>query len=72
LAELKFLGFLADIAGARTKEVNLERPVPLREMVPSTFPETNIIILINQKVGDLDSPIRDEDLVTFMPMLSGG
>ena len=72
MAELKFLGYLADIVGARTKEVNLERPVPLREMLPSTFPETNIIILINQKVGNLESLIRDEDMVTVMPMLSGG
>jgi len=72
LAEFKFLGYLTDIVGARTKKVKLEKPVPLREMVPSTLPETNVIILINQKVGHLDSLIRNEDTVTIMPILSGG
>ena len=72
LAELKFFGYLADIVGARAKEVSLEKPVALREILPSPFPETNIIILINQKAGRLDSLIRNEDLVTIMPVLSGG
>ena len=72
MAELKFFGYLADIVGARAKEVSLEKPVALREILPSPFPETNIIILINQKAGRLDSLIRNEDLVTIMPVLSGG
>jgi len=50
----------------------LEKPVALREILPASFPETNIIILINQKVGHLDSLIRNEDGVTIMPILSGG
>ena len=72
LAELKFFGYLADIVGTRAKEVSLEKPVALREILPSPFPETNIIILINQKAGRLDSVIRNEDLVIIMPVLSGG
>ncbi len=72
MAELKFFGYLADIAGARAKEMSLEKPVALREILPAFFPETNVIILINQKVGDLDSLIRNEDRVSLMPILSGG
>jgi molybdopterin converting factor small subunit len=72
LAELKFFGYLADVVGARTKEMSLEKPIALREILPSPFPETNIIILINQKVGSLDSLIKNEDLVVLMPILSGG
>ena len=72
MAELKFFGYLADIAGARAKEVNLEKPAALREILPPSFPETNIIILINQKAGHLDSLIRNEDAVAIMPILSGG
>ena len=72
MAEIKFFGYLADLAGTREKEVNLENPVPLREMLPSFFPEKNIIILINEKVGGLDSLIQDEDSVVLMPILSGG
>jgi molybdopterin converting factor small subunit len=72
LAELKFFGYLSDLAGARIKELRLEHPVMLRELVPSAFPETNIIILINQKAGSLDSEIKDQDSVVLMPVLSGG
>ena len=72
MAELKFFGYLADIAGARAKVMNLEKPVALREILPASFPETNIIILINQKVGHLDSLIRNEACVALMPILSGG
>ena len=72
MAELKFFGYLADIVGARAKEMSLEKPVALREILPSPFPEKNIIVLINQKAGSLDSLIRDEDSVVLMPVLSGG
>lgn len=72
MAELKFFGHLADIAGARIKDVRLEGPVPLRGVLPSPFPETNIIILINDKAGTFDSTIKNEDTVVLMPILSGG
>ena len=72
MAELKFFGYLADIVGARAKEMILEKPVPLREILPASFPETNITVLINQKPGHLDSLIRNEDCVAIMPILSGG
>jgi molybdopterin converting factor small subunit len=72
LAKLKFFGYLADIVGCRAKEMTLDKPVALREMLPSPFPEENIIILVNQKVGNLDSLIKDEDSVVLMPFLSGG
>ena len=72
MAELRFFGYLSDLVGTRIKEVRLEQPVSLRELVPPTFPETNIIILINQKVGNLDSEITDSDSVVLMPILSGG
>jgi molybdopterin converting factor small subunit len=72
LADLKFFGYLSDLAGTRLRELRIEHPVTLRELVPSAFPETNIIILINQKVGSLDSEIRDQDVVVLMPVLSGG
>jgi molybdopterin converting factor small subunit len=72
LAELRFFGYLSNLAGTRIKEMSLERPVTLRELLPLSFSEMNIIILINQKVGHLDSLIKNEDSVVLMPILSGG
>jgi molybdopterin converting factor small subunit len=72
LAELKFFGYLSDLVGTRIKEIRLEHPVTLRDLVPLAFPEANIIILVNQKVGSLESEINDQDSVVLMPVLSGG
>jgi hypothetical protein len=72
LAELKFLGYLAKIAGTRGKILILDKPVPLREILPSPFPEKDIIILIDEKVGDFDSVIEDKNSVILMPIISGG
>jgi molybdopterin converting factor small subunit len=72
LAELKFLGYLAEIAGAREKSLVLDKPMSLRKVLPSSFPEKNVIILVDQKVGNLDSFIENENLVLIMPIVSGG
>ena len=72
MAELKFFGYLSDLVGTRIEELSLDHPMPLRELVPPGFPDANIIILINQKAGNLNSEITDQDSVVFMPILSGG
>lgn len=72
MAELKFLGYLADVVGVRGKNLVLDKPMPLREVLPSSFPEKNVIILIDKRVGNLDSVIENENSVIIMPILSGG
>jgi molybdopterin converting factor small subunit len=72
LAELKFLGYLAEVVGARTKNLVLDKPTPLREILPSSFPEENVIILIDEKIGSFDSLIEDGSSIVIMPVLSGG
>jgi hypothetical protein len=72
LAELTFLGYLAEVAGARTKKLVLNKPTPLREILPSSFPRENVIILIDKEVGTFESFIEDRHSVVIMPVLSGG
>ncbi|MCJ7746995.1 MAG: hypothetical protein MUP27_04565 [Desulfobacterales bacterium] len=72
MAELKFLGYLAEIAGAREKILVLDKPMLLRKVLPSSFPEKNVIILIDKKVGSLDSLIENGNSIVIMPILSGG
>jgi molybdopterin converting factor small subunit len=72
LAELKFLGYLAEVVGTRTKNLVLDKPTPLRTILPSSFPEENVIILIDKKVGNFDSLIENGNSIIIMPMLSGG
>jgi len=72
LASLKFLGYLAEIAGTRERNLVLDKPTPLRGILPPSFPEENIVILIDERAGSLDSVIENESSVILMPMLSGG
>jgi molybdopterin converting factor small subunit len=72
LAELKFLGYLAEVVGTRTKNLVLDKPTPLRKILPSSFPEENVIILIDKKVGSFDSIIENGNSIVIMPVLSGG
>jgi molybdopterin converting factor small subunit len=72
LVELKFLGYLAEVVGARTKNLVLDKPTPLREILPLSFPRENVIILIDKKAGNFDSLIENGDSIVIMPVLSGG
>jgi len=72
MAEIKFLGYLAEVSGVRKKELVLETPTALKEILPPAFPPENIIILIDGKVGNLDSLIHPGQSVVLMPVLSGG
>ncbi len=72
MATFKFLGYLAEVAGGRTREVALKEPTRLDALLPNTFFREEIIILINGKAGRIDSPIKDSDSVLVMPVISGG
>ena len=69
---MKFLGYLAEVAGGRTREISLKGPKRLRELLPASFPEENIIILIDGNVGTPENVIQDGSSVVLMPVLSGG
>jgi molybdopterin converting factor small subunit len=72
MAEFRFLGYLAEIYGKKRGRVSLENPGKLREILGIEFPENRSIVLINGRVGNFDSLIRNEDKVVIMPMISGG
>ena len=72
MAELKFLGYLAEIYGKKRAEICLEKPKKLRDILGVAFPEDRSIVLINRRVGNFDSLIRNGDKVVIMPMISGG
>ena len=72
MSELKFIGFLADIFGKKDTEITLDRPTKLRDGLGIPFPEERAIVLINQRQGDYDSLIENQDKVVIMPMISGG
>lgn len=72
MAEFRFLGYLAEIFGKKRVEISLENPKKLRDILKVEFPEDRSIVLINQRVGNFDSIIRNGDKVVIMSMISGG
>ena len=72
MAEFRFLGYLAEIYGKKRAKISLENPKKLRDILKVEFPEDRSIVLINQRVGNFDSIIRNGDKVVIMPMISGG
>lgn len=72
MAEFRFLGYLAEIYGKKGMEISLERPGKLRDILGVEFPEGRSIVLINGRVGNFNSLIRDGDKVVIMPVISGG
>jgi hypothetical protein len=69
--EIHFLGILAEKAGYRHRHVVLERPARLRDLLPPLADE-DVLIMIDGRVGTLESLVEDGGTVTIMPMLSGG
>jgi len=72
MAELRFIGLVAEMIGAREMDVPLDRPRRLRDILPTPLPEERIIVLIDQRGGSLDSLIEDRHRVMILPLVSGG
>lgn len=70
---VKFLGWIASLAGKREMEVTVETPVQLKEILPFSLQgKDNIIVIVNQKPATEDTEVKDTDQVTVMPVISGG
>jgi molybdopterin converting factor small subunit len=72
MAEFRFLGYLAEVYGKKRIKIPLENPRKLRDILEVEFPEDRSIVLVNQRVGNFDSLIRNGDTIVIMPMISGG
>jgi molybdopterin converting factor small subunit len=72
MAEFKFLGYLADLYGKKRVKIPLDSERKLRDILGVEFPEDRSIVLINRRVGNFDSLIRNGDKVVIMPIISGG
>ncbi|KYK37252.1 MAG: hypothetical protein AYK19_21840 [Theionarchaea archaeon DG-70-1] len=70
--KVKFLGWIASLAGRREMDVAVETPVQLKEILPFSLRERNIIVIVNNKPGSEETVVKDNDHVTLMPVISGG
>ena len=72
MAEIKFIGFIAEKIGSQGMKVSLEQPMKLKDMLEVELSKDRCIVLINHQRGSLDSLIQNGDKVMIMPVVSGG
>lgn len=69
---IKFLGWIASLAGKREMDVTVETPVQLKEILPFSLRERNIIVVVNNKPGSEETVVHNNDQIMLMPVISGG
>lgn len=85
--KVKFFGLLKDFAGVESVEVRLKEPVNANNLFETLSREVewfgefikkvkqsdiDIIILVNDKIANSNSLIRDSDEVVLLPPAAGG
>ncbi len=72
MAKIEYIGYLEDKVGYRTIFLKLEDKMPIRKAIEFPLEEEDVIILIDGKIGNLDSLVDDGSQIIVMPVMSGG
>jgi len=75
MTEVRLLGYIAELLGYRRKQLQLEEPTELGDILkfPENVDPERIIILVNGKPATLKHAVEDGDyVVVVMPVIGGG
>ncbi|MCD6484952.1 MAG: MoaD/ThiS family protein [Candidatus Odinarchaeota archaeon] len=76
MVRIKALGVMRDLLGFKEKEIIIDKPRPLREIIDveklSALEPERIIILVNHQYANFDTAIKNEDYVAILPVIGGG
>lgn len=74
MVKLKLLGFISELIGIKEKEIKLNSPIKLKNIIklPKNIDLNRLIILVNGKAASPDTLVYDEDEVLLMPIVGGG
>jgi len=72
MVKIKYVGYLAELAGEREVEIEIRGLEPVRSLVDPGVDLKEVIVLVNGKPSDLDKPVGGDDEVVVLPMASGG
>jgi molybdopterin converting factor small subunit len=70
--KVKFLGWISSLAGKREMDIDIDESVQLKDILPFSLQEKNVIVVINDKAGSEESTVKDTDRVVLLPVISGG
>ncbi len=75
MVKIKYVSYLADIAGTKEQDVKISNPTPIKKLLkikPEDIAGEPIVILKNQRTATLDTLVNDDDLVVLLPAIDGG
>ena len=76
MVRIKTLGVIRDLLGFKEKEIIINKPCPLREIINveklSVIEPERIIVLVNHQYANFDTIVKNEDYVAVMPVIGGG
>ena len=79
IINIKYFGLLADITKKKEEQMVMEESnfsvAFLKSKMESMYQDmenTNYSIAVNQAMVDLDSRIKDQDVIAFLPPFAGG
>lgn len=71
MVRIKYVGYIASIAGVSEVNTKLEKTTRVYELLP-VKDKGRVIALVNGKPANWDDIVNDEDIVVFMPVIGGG
>ncbi len=76
MLRIKYLGHYEMLRGRRVEEVEVDRPVTLRELLEERLGEAldwdQTIVLVNGRPAKPDDVVGNGDIVSIMPFIGGG
>ncbi|MHA2250996.1 MAG: MoaD/ThiS family protein [Candidatus Kariarchaeaceae archaeon] len=73
MISIRAVSYLKKVVGFSEKKFDPDKPTPVRELVDLTsLPDERIIVIINDKGGQLDTEVHKDDTVVLLPVVGGG
>ncbi len=73
MVKIKAVSYLAEMFGFQEKEIKLEKPTAVKELIPKIDLSTeHIIVVVNHKSASLETLVKDDDYVQILPVVDGG
>ena len=76
MVKIKLIGWVADLAKFKEREVKIDLPVKVKNLLNikeiDKIDEERVIVLVNGKPATLETEVKDDDQIVVMPVIGGG
>ncbi|RLE63783.1 MAG: hypothetical protein DRJ38_06760 [Thermoprotei archaeon] len=74
MVKIKYIGYLAELAGRREEEFKINGKVKVKKLIEQRIKKglEELVILVNGLPGSLETLVDDDDIVSILPVISGG